>query len=213
MRFVFLRKRDESGKLIRHKARLVVRGFMQGDVEQTFELVVDFKTIRTCLSLTVQRGYCVHQMDVRTAFLHGEVDGDVYVKAPDGIELSGPGKVPKHHRGLYGLKQAPGPWQDKWQPVMENMGFSSLISDSYVYRRRNVWLILYVDDIILMGDQEHPVSQVKRELDAHLDVKDLGVLRFFFGIVFERNSEGAWLTQSHYILQVLESLGCPIVNL
>lgn len=177
-RFVFNRKRSETGEVIRYKARLVVRGFLQGNVDQTFAPVVDFATVRTCLTVVVQSGYCIQQIDVCTAFLHGN-NGEVYIKAPTGLNLCEQGQVLKLHRGLHGLKQAPRLWHDKWESVMKALGFVGLMSDGCVYRRRRVWLLLYVDDILLIGDDEVEVLKVKRELGRHLDVKDSGELRSF----------------------------------
>ena len=206
-RFVFLRKHDEHGNVCRHNARLVVRGFLQGDVEQTFAPFVDFTTVRTCLSVAVQRKYATHQMDVQTAFLHGQIDTDVYIKAPDGVRLCEDVQVLKLRRGLYGVKQAPRLLQDKWKEVMSTMSFSALRSDECVYRRENVWLLLYVDDIIAMGPVEGEVVAVKKELSRHLDVKDLGALTSFIGVVFTGSSGGAWLAQRHYIAKVLQRFG------
>ena len=115
--------------VIRHKARLVVRGYLQGDVEQTFSPVVDFTTIRTCLAVAVRKGYSIQQLDVCTAFLHDEIDSQIYVNAPKGIYICDTGKILKLRRGLYGLKQAPKLWQDKWRSVMKKMGFKVLSSD------------------------------------------------------------------------------------
>ena len=206
-RFVFARKREEFGKVIRYKARLVVRGFLQGDVEQTFAPVVDFTTIRTSIAVAVKKRYIIQQMDVRTAFLHGEIDSDVYITAPDGLDLCESDKVLKLRRGLYGLKQAPRLCHDKWQSVMDMMGFDKFVSDECVYRRGTVWLLLYVDDIVVIGSEEKDVSHVKTELKTHLDVKDLGTLRSFLGVLFVRDEYGAWLSQMPYISQVLEKFG------
>lgn len=109
-RFIFLRKYDDKGRLIRHKARLVARGYLQGDVEQTFAPVVDLNTVQTCLAIAAQRGYVIHQMDVCTTFLHGEIDSDVFIKPPQGVNLCEDGKVLKLRRGMYGLKLAPRLW-------------------------------------------------------------------------------------------------------
>ena len=206
-RFVFVRKYDENGLVLRHKARLVVRGYLQGDVEQTFAPVVDFTTVRTCLTVAVQRKYFIHQMDVRTAFLHGKIDTDVYIRAPDGLTLCNDGQMLKLQRGLYGLKQAPRLWQEKWMSVMNKMGFRPLLSDPCVYRRDNILLLLYVDDIIVMGPVASEIESVKEQLKSHLDVKDLGTLRSFLGVMFSRKSSEAWLSQSHYISKVLRNFG------
>lgn len=104
--FVFLCKYDEDGTVIRHKARLVVRSFLQGNVDQTFAPVVDFTTIRTCLVVAVKRGYYIDKIDIKTAFLHGEIERDVYIDCPEGISLCKQGQVLQLRKGLYGLKQA-----------------------------------------------------------------------------------------------------------
>ena len=206
-RFVFVRKYDATGILTRHKARFVVRGYLQGDVEQTFAPVVDFNTVRICITIAVQKKHVFHQMDVRTAFLHGNIDSEIFLKPPDGIEICEKGQVLQLRRGLYGLKQAPRLWQDKWQEVMKIMEFEVLLSDECVYRRKGVSLLLYVDDIIVIGPSERDVSHVKKELGHHLDVKDLGVLRSFLGVVFVRDDAGIWLSQRHYILRVPQRFG------
>lgn len=106
-RFVFSKKKDQNGNIVRHKARFVVRGFLQGSIAQTFASVVDFTTVRTCLVVAVQKGYYTHQLDVRTAFLQGEINVEVYIKAPNGITLCKLNEFFKLQKGLYGLKQAP----------------------------------------------------------------------------------------------------------
>ena len=206
-RFVFIRKYDDSGNVIRHKARLVMRGYLQGDVEQNFAPVLDFTTIRTCLTVAIQRGYEIQQMDVRTPFLHGEIDSDVYMKPPDGLQVCGRGQLLKLRRGLYGLTQAPRLWQDKWKSVMQKMKFVMLMSDECVFRRGSTWILLYVDDIILVGAKCAELIAVKRELKHYLDVKDLGALGSFLGVSFVRERERALLSQKHYILQVLQRFG------
>ena len=206
-KFVFLRKYDEHGSVVRHKARLFVRGFQQGDIDQTFAPVVDFITVRTCLAIAIKRGYVVEQLDIRTAFLHGVIDGEVYVTPPNGLDICQHDEVLKLHRGLYGLKQAPRLWHEKWDSVMAAVGFTKLVSDDCVYRRGDVWLLLYVDDIIMIGTSDKAVRDVKTELMPHLDVQDLGTLKSFLGVLFVRDEFGAWLSQQHYISQVLERFG------
>ena len=206
-RFVFICKHGENGKVIRHKARIVVRCFLEGDVEQTFDPVVDFATVRTCLAVALQKGYSVQQLDVPTAFLHGEIDNDVYIKPPRGVEFCEEGQVLKLQRGLYGLKQAPCFWHEKWELVMDKMEFVTLLSDACVYRREGVWLLLYVDDIIAIGLDDKQVCAVKLELMRYLDVKDMRNIGFFLGVMFMRDGNGAWLSKKHYISEVFERFG------
>ena len=206
-KFVFLRKYDEHGSVVRHKARIVVRGFQQGDIEQTFAPVVDFITVRTCLSIAIKRGYVIEQLDIRTAFLHGVIDEAVYVAPPNCLDICQPNEVLQLHRGLHGLKQAPRLWHRKRDSVMADIGFTKLVSDDCAYRRGDIWLLLYVYDIIMIGATDKAVTAVKTELKPHLDVQDLGTLKSFLGVLFVRDEFGAWIGQQHYIAQVLERFG------
>lgn len=91
--------------MIRYQARLVGRGFLQGHVSETFAPVVDFSAVLVCIRVAVQRGYAIHQVDVRTAFLHGQIDDDVFVTAPDGLSLPEEHEVLKLRKGLSGSKR------------------------------------------------------------------------------------------------------------
>ena len=173
-KFVFLRKYDEHGSVVRHKARIVVRGFQQGDIEQKFAPVVDFITVRTCLAIAIKRGYVIEQLDIRIAFLHGVIDEAVYVSQPNGLDICQHNEILQLHRGLYGLKQAPRLWHEKWDSVMAGIGFTKLVSEDCAYWRGDIWLLLYVDDIIMIGATDKAVMDVKTELKPHLDVQDCG---------------------------------------
>lgn len=135
-RFIFRKKTLKDGTVGRYKARLVVRGFLQGFVDNTYSPVVDFTTIRTALAIGIQRGFYIHQMDVRTAFLHGKIDEDVYVHPPEGSGIIlRSGQSLKLGKGLYGLKQSPRLWFQKWKDVMKELGFSQLAADLCAFRR------------------------------------------------------------------------------
>ena len=90
---------------------------------------------------------------------------------------------------------------------MNEMGFAMLLSDECVFRRESVWILIYVGDIILIGPDEKDICAVKKEIRSHVDVKDLGVLRSFLGVVFVQDTEGVWLSQCHYILSVIKRFG------
>ena len=206
-RFVFRKKHDSQGSVIRHKARLVVRGHLQGDVKETYAPVVDFTTVRTALTVAVQRGYSILQLDICTAFLHGDIDGDVYITPPDGVDVCEERQVLKLRRGLYGLKQAPRLWNQKWLEVMNKMGFVKLRSDECAFNKGTVWILLYVDDIILIGPDDKILDAVKEELRLYLDGKDMGVLSGFLGLHFTRDSGSAWLSKKSYTMDVLKRFG------
>ena len=211
-RFVFVRKQDADGNITRYKARLVVRGFQQGFVEKTYAPVVDFTTVRLCLALAVQRNYSIQQLDVKTAFLHGDIDGEVYVYPPEGIAVCEEGKVLKLLKGLYGLKQAPRLWYDKWNEVMNLIGFEILRADPCVYRRNDVTVLLYVDDIIITAPRKSVTDELKASLNKHFDVQELGTLNYFLGITFSQTDEFASLSQAGYTRQILERFGMAKCN-
>lgn len=102
-RLVLKRKYDSIGNICRHKARLVVRGFFQGNTDNTFAPVVDFNTVRIVLTIAVWKGHYIHQMDVRTAFLHGKIEEDVCIKPPKGLDLCKEDEVLKLNRGYMDL--------------------------------------------------------------------------------------------------------------
>lgn len=108
-RFVFKRKLNENGTVSRHKVRLVVKGYMQGSVDDTYAPVVEFTSVRVALTVAIQKGFRTRQLDIRTAFLHGEVDEEIFISPPPrlqsiGIELCKCSKALKLCKGLYGLK-------------------------------------------------------------------------------------------------------------
>ena len=102
-------------------------------VEQTFAPVVDFSAVRIALAVSVQKGHLVHQMDVLTAFLHGEIDNDVYIYPRSGVDICGANECLKLKKGLYGLKQAPRLWNEKWKTVAKELGFDALKGDLCVF--------------------------------------------------------------------------------
>lgn len=178
-RFLFVRKYDESGNIIRHKARLVVNVYMQEDVHMKLAPVVDFTSIPTANSVALQNGFLIHQMDVTSAFLHEDIDEHIYLTAPEGVSLRNPGQYLRLRRVLYGLKQAPQLWHDTWLSMMDKIGFKPFISDQCIFQREKLWLLMYVDDIIIISPSDNLIKTLERELHLYLDVKDLDILQSF----------------------------------
>ena len=207
-RFVFKNKMMPDGTVGRYKARLVVKGFLQGHVEHTFAPVIDFTTVRVLLAVAVQRGLYIHQMDVRTAFLHGDIDDTMFIRPPEGSKIDVPhGHGLQLRKGLYGLKQAPRLWYEKWMCIIGEIHGEELGMDSCLFRIRDVWVLLYVDDIILIGPTVETLESVKAALSEKLEIKDLGELGSFLGVKFVRDQGGAWLLQCHYIDEMMNAFG------
>jgi len=157
LKWVYKLKKDEKGMVTRHKARLVARGFVQQegiDFEDAFAPVARMESVRVLLALAVQEGWKVHHMDVKSAFLNGDLKEEVYVRQPPGFAVAGEeGKVYRLRKALYGLRQAPRAWNAKLDTTLKKMGFTQSAHEAAVYRRdsgRTVLLVgVYVDDLII----------------------------------------------------------------
>lgn len=126
--WIYCVKRNAEGEISRYKARLVVRGFSQRegiDFNETFSPVARFDTIRTVLSIAANERLELAQFDVKTAFLNGVIEENIYMDQPEGFE-DDTDRVCKLHRSLYGLKQSPRCWNEKFRDVMINLGFQQV---------------------------------------------------------------------------------------
>ncbi|KAB2624056.1 hypothetical protein D8674_015716 [Pyrus ussuriensis x Pyrus communis] len=200
------------GSIERHKARLVANGFHQQsgiNYTETFSPVVKHSTIRLVLSLAVSRMWHVRQLDVQNAFLHGYLNEDVYMKQPPGfVDNQYPNYVCKLQRSLYGLKQAPRAWFQRFSKFLLQLGFQESMCDYslFVFNQRGVYLILliYVDDILLTGNNTTQMAWLITKLSTLFSMKDLGPLSYFLGVEATYVGHNLHLTQSKYALDLLE---------
>ena len=208
-KWVYSVKRNPEGTIDRFKARLVARGFSQRygfDYWDTYSPTVLACSIRTFLTVCKAQNMEVHQVDVKTAFLHGEIDGDIYVRPP--APYYKPGKVWKLNKALYGLKQAPLCWSNKLKDVLNQMGFFSTKADPCIYTRKDAdslsYVLIYVDDMLVASKDLEKVEQIKEQLKVKLEIKDLGEISTFLGVDFKKTSDGKCLTmsQERYIEQL-----------
>jgi hypothetical protein len=214
-KWVYKVKHNSDGSISKYKARLVAKGYAQThgiDYEETFAPVAKMATVRAVIVVAVSRGWLLHQMDVKNAFLHGELQEEVYLDQPPGYEdKSHPNYVCKLRKALYGLKQALRAWHDKIAEYLVTIGFRMSDADHSLYVRKSdegiVVITIYVDDLIVGGDNEKEVEHVKRLLKQKFDMKDLGELKFFLGIEVIRTPEGIWLLQRQYALDMLSKYG------
>ncbi|GKA74166.1 ribonuclease H-like domain-containing protein [Tanacetum coccineum] len=210
--WLFKLKFRADGNLSRYKARLVANGSSQQvdvDFDETFSLVVKPATIRTVLSLVVSRKWPIHQLDVKNAFLNGDLSETVYMHQPPGfVDARFPNHVCRLQRSLYGLKQAPRAWFQRFAGYVTRAGFYHSRCDSslFIYRQGSqvAYLLLYVDDIILTASSTALLQQLIDSLHCEFDMTDLGALNYFLGIFTVRHSTGLFLSQRKYALQLLE---------
>ena len=218
-KWVFKHKADG-----RYRARLVAKGFTQVegvDYQETFSPVARYESIRFLLALAAQEDWEIHSMDVKSAFLNGDLDEEIYMEQPEGFAAPGQeNKVCRLFKAIYGLKQASRTWNLKIHKTLLQLGFTRTYSDSgvYVYRRQKgdsiTIIILYVDDITLMGDSKNHILQVKRSLAKTYEMTDLGEIQSFLGMRISRDrpNRTLYIDQEHYLNGVLERFGLAQSN-
>ena len=216
-KWVFSVKYLADDTIDRYKARLVAKGFTQipgKDFSATFAPVAKLTSVRLIISLAASYSWPLHQMDVKNAFLYGDLDETIYMDPPPGFRAEGEysGKVCRLRKSLYGLKQSPRAWFNRFSDVILSLGFTRCHSDHtcFTHRRpdgRTVIILVYVDDIIITGDDVSGITKVKKALSQSFDVKDLGSLRYFLGIEVARSRQGISLSQRKYTLDLLQDTG------
>ncbi|WVY93987.1 hypothetical protein V8G54_033075 [Vigna mungo] len=213
-KWVYKTKLNAAGSIERYKARLVAKGFTQTegmDFFETFSPVVKITTVRFLLSIVVSRKWFLHQLDVDNAFLHGDLDEEVYMKPPPGLILPEPNLVCKLHKSLYGLRQASRQWNSKLTSALLSCGFSQSTADHSLFIRKTatsfIALLVYVDDIVLTGDNMDDITTVKQFLNQKFRIKDLGNLKYFLGFEVARSQQGLILNQRKYCLDILADFG------
>ncbi|XP_070681820.1 uncharacterized mitochondrial protein AtMg00810-like [Malus domestica] len=160
------------------------------------------------LALAAHFNWPLRQLDVKNAFLHGILHDEVYMVQPPGFEdPTYPNLVCKLHKSLYGLKQAPRAWNERFTAFLPPLGFTTTYSDSSLFVKAVgstlVILLLYVDDIIITGNDSLAIQQVIQSLTSEFDLKDLGSLHYFLGIQISRTANGLFLSQHKYVHDLL----------
>jgi len=214
-KWLFKHKFNADGSLERYKARWVLRGFSQRpgiDFDETFSPVVKPATVRTVLSLALSQNWPIHQFDVKNAFLHGTLTETVYCAQPSGFEDSThPDFVCRLNKSLYGLKQAPRAWYSRFATHLLSLGFVEAKTDTslFVYRRGSdiVYLLLYVDDIVLTASSVALLRRIIQALQQEFSMKDLGELHHFLGMEVQHCGDGLFLSQRQYMLDILARAG------
>ncbi|KAK1601384.1 hypothetical protein QYE76_037226 [Lolium multiflorum] len=213
-KWIFKRKTDADGNITVYKARLVAKGFrqIQGvDYDETFSPVAKLKSVRILLAIAAFFDYEIWQMDVKTAFLNGDIEEELYMVQPKGfVDPKNADKVCKLQRSIYGLKQASRSWNRRFDKVIKDFGFIQCHGEACIYKKVSgssvAFLILYVDDILLIGNDIELLSSVKGYLNNSFSMKDLGEASYILGIKIyrDRSRRLIGLSQSTYLDKILK---------
>lgn len=211
-KWIFRMKYKVDGTIDKHKARLVVKGYAQKegiDYQETFAPTTKMITIRLVLAIATQLGWKVHQMDVKSAFLNGDLEEEVYMQQPEGFEVKGKEKlVCRLDKALNGLKQAPRAWYIKIDEHLRGSDFQRSASDPNLYIKKKdgdlVILVIYVDDLVITGNSLKLIDEVKTDLGKAFEMTDLGLLHYCLGIEVWQDKDGIFISQTKYAKELLK---------
>ncbi|CAL5390436.1 unnamed protein product [Camellia sinensis] len=216
LKWVFKTKFGADGSIQKHKARLVAKGYAQQhgiDFEETFSPVARFETVRIIFALAAQLQWPVYQLDVKSAFLNGDLQEEVYVTQPEGFMIEGKEtKVYKLRKTLYGLKQAPRAWYSKIDGYFQQNGFLRSENEPTLYVKKEgkndfIIICLYVDDIIYTSSSSSFVAEFKSRMMHEFEMSDMGLLHYFLGLEVQQAEDGIFISQRKYAKDLLNKFG------
>jgi hypothetical protein len=211
-KWIFKNKLNEQGQVVRNKPRLVCKGYAQIeglDFDETFAPVARLEAIRIFLAYACHKRFKVYQMDVKLAFLNGDLNEEVYMEQLEGFELSdNPDLVCKLKKALYGLKQAPRAWYHKLGTYLKDKGFKRGTVDKNLYIKTEdndlLIVLVYVDDIIFRCNKDSLVQWFASAMESEFEMSMIGELSFFLGLQITQRSEGMFISQEKYLREMLK---------
>ncbi|PKU60283.1 Retrovirus-related Pol polyprotein from transposon TNT 1-94 [Dendrobium catenatum] len=214
-KWMFRTKFRSDGSISRYKARLVAKGFNQEygiDYQETFSPVAKIATIRIFILIALHFNWSITQLDISNAFLHGKLHDTVFMQQPPGFQdATHPNYVCKLNKALYGLKQSPREWYATLSTHLQQFGFQISSSDPSLltYNKNNVrlYILIYVDDILLTGNSETELTRLLSNLHNKFQMKNLGKLSQFLGIQAVYTEYGILLQQQQYAKRILQRAG------
>ncbi|CAM8989664.1 unnamed protein product [Rhodiola kirilowii] len=220
LKWIYKVKKDSNGAVVKHKARLVAKGYAQKqgiDFEEVFAPVARMETVRLLIALAAHEGWRLHHLDVKSAFLNGDLAEEVYVSQPPGFIVKGSEhKVLKLHKALYGLRQAPRAWNIKLDNTLLSLGFTKSPLEHAVYKKgRGASFLLvgvYVDDLVITGACEEESVKFKRQMTEIFKMNDLGLLSYYLGIAVHQTPGTISICQGAYAKKILEGCGMGDCN-
>jgi len=212
VKWIFRTKLNADSSINKFKARLVVKGYAQVygvDYSDTFAPVARMDTIRLLLAVAAHKNWKVFQMDVKSAFLNGDLQEEIYVEQPAGFVVQGEeDKVYMLKKALYGLKQAPRAWYGRIDDYLTGFGFQKSLSESTLYVKKiddDVLIVsLYVDDLLVTGSNLQQIERFKQDMMQAFEMSDLGLMSFFLGMEIKQSRGVIFIGQEKYAKEILK---------
>jgi len=212
IKWVFKKKLDEQGVIVRNKARLVAKGYNQEegiDFGETYAPVATLEVVRLLLAYACINGFKLHQMDVNIAFLNGYIDEEVYVIQPPGFEdHKYPYHVFKLKKKLYGLKQTPRQWYERLSNFLLSQGYEKGKTNKTLFIKKAyneiILVQVYIDDIIFGSTNETLCEQFVKVMQGEFEMSMMGELNYFLGLQIKQLQHGTFLSQSKYCKELLK---------
>ncbi|KAI3494512.1 hypothetical protein L1887_40761 [Cichorium endivia] len=215
LKWVYRNKLDTKGNVVRNKARLVVKGYCQQegiDYEETFAPVARLESVRIFLAYAAHKNFDVFQMDVKCAFLNGDLEETVFVEQPPGFES----KIHPNHcyvldKAVYGLKQAPRAWYETLTKFLKESNFKQGSVDPTLFRKKvgtHLMIVqIYVDDIIFGSTDPNLSKDFEKLMKSKFQMSMMGKINFFLGLQIKQSKEGIFINQQKYTKSLLERFG------
>ncbi|GJS03409.1 putative ribonuclease H-like domain-containing protein [Tanacetum coccineum] len=218
LKWIYKVKLDEYGDVLKNKARLVAKGYRQEegiDFEESFAPVARIEAIRIFIANAATKNMIIYQMDVKTAFLNGDLQEEVFVSQPEGFEdQENPTHVYRLKKALYGLKQAPRAWYDTLSKfLMANNFFKGAVDPTLFTRKSGKHILLvqiYVDDIIFASTDHNACNIFSNEMSSKFQMSMMGQMSFFLGLQVSQSPGGIFINQAKYALETLKKYGMDL---
>ncbi|GJR59702.1 putative ribonuclease H-like domain-containing protein [Tanacetum coccineum] len=218
LKWIYKVKLDEYGDVLKNKARLVAKGYRQEegiDFEESFAPVARIEAIRIFIANAATKNMIIYQMDVKTAFLNGDLQEEVFVSQPEGFEdQENPTHVYRLKKALYGLKQAPRAWYDTLSKfLMANNFFKGAVDPTLFTRKSGKHILLvqiYVDDIIFASTDHNACNIFSKEMSSKFQMSMMGQMSFFLGLQVSQSPGGIFINQAKYALETLKKYGMDL---
>ncbi|GJY06934.1 retrovirus-related pol polyprotein from transposon TNT 1-94 [Tanacetum coccineum] len=218
LKWIYKVKLDEYGDVLKNKARLVAKGYRQEegiDFEESFAPVARIEAIRIFIANAATKNMIIYQMDVKTAFLNGDLQEEVFVSQPEGFEdQDNPTHVYRLKKALYGLKQAPRAWYDTLSKfLLANNFFKGAVDPTLFTRKSGKHILLvqiYVDDIIFASTDHNACHIFSKEMSSKFQMSMMGQMSFFLGLQVSQSPGGIFINQAKYALETLKKYGMDL---